>query len=192
MFLFWFAIFILFLLVSLGSLREGMTSSQLAGIQGILNSSASPNDKLSQLFGDSAIVTIDDEDLIAIFKSTLDPEEKINNIKLFLSNLVDSRNNDPESIYVKTPDKISSDKFFKLNSILNSNDDDADRILLINDLDINESTFTNIINNNSITDSVKLFGDPERAYSGPSISSLVNQVLFRTFDSAPKPTFPSK
>ena len=49
MFIFWFAIFILFLLVSLGSLREGMTSSQLAGIQGILNSSASPNDKLSQL-----------------------------------------------------------------------------------------------------------------------------------------------
>jgi hypothetical protein len=190
MWLFWFAIFILFLLVSLGSLREGMTSSQLATLQGVLISSASPNDKLAQLFGDSAIVTIEDEELVAIFKSSLDPEEKINNIKLFISSLVDSRNNDPDSIYLKTPDKISTDKFIKLNNILNSNDDDSDRILLINDLDINESTFTNILNNNSISDSVKLFGDPERVYVGPSISSLVNQILFKTFDSPIKPPPP--
>jgi hypothetical protein len=190
MFIFWFAIFFLFLLVALGSLREGLTSSQLFDSQNIIKSTDSPDDKLAQIIE----LNLQDEQIISILNdSSIDAEQKINNIKLFFFSLVDARNNDPDSIYFNTPDKISSDKFFKLNDILNAEHDDADRILLIDNLSIQESTFTDIIHNNSIPDSVKLFGDPDGAYSGHSISALVNQTLFSTiYDPIPPPPPPSK
>ena len=150
MWLFWFAIFILFLLVSLGSLREGITSPQTYELRKYMAATGStPEDKIANIIA----LDIQDYEVVDILNSSLDPEEKINNIKIFLSNLVDKRNNDPDSIYLNTPDKISSDKFFKLLDILNSDNIDDDRILLINDLNIQESTFNDIIDNNSISNS---------------------------------------
>ena len=179
MWLFWFAIFILFILVSLGSLREGITSPQTYELRKYMAATGStPEDKIANIIA----LDIQDYEVVDILNSSLDPEEKINNIKIFLSNLVDKRNNDPDSIYLNTPDKISSDKFFKLLDILNSDNIDDDRILLINDLNIQESTFNDIIDNNAISNSVKLFGDPEAVYTGPSISAIVNQTLFSQFD----------
>ena len=189
MWLFWLAILILFLLVFIGSLREGLTSSQLYEAQKIIKSTDSPDDKLNQIID----LELEDEQIISILNdSSIDAEQKFNNIKLFFFNLVDARNNDPDSIYFKTVDKISSDKFFKLNDILNAEHDDSDRILLISDLSIQEATFTDIIDNNSISDSVKLFGDPDGAYSGPSLSALVNQTIFsKIYDPIPPPPPPS-
>ena len=189
MWLFWLAILILFFLVFFGSLREGLTSSQLYEAQKIIKSTDPPDDKLNQIIE----LQLEDEQIISILNdSSIDAEQKFNNIKLFFFNLVDARNNDPDSIYFKTPDKISSDKFFKLNDILNAEHDDSDRILLISDLSIQEATFTDIIDNNSISDSVKLFGDPDGAYSGPSLSALVNQTIFsKIYDPIPPPPPPS-
>jgi hypothetical protein len=190
MLLFYLAIFILFLLVFIGSMREGLTSSQLYESQLIFKSTDPPTDKLAQIIE----LQLEDQQINSILNdSSIDDEQKINNIKLFFFNLVDARNNDPDSIYFNTVDKISSDKFFKLNDILNADHDDSDRILLISDLSIQESTFTNIIDDNSISDSVKLFGDPEGAYSGPSLSALVNQTLFsKIYDPIPPPPPPNK
>jgi hypothetical protein len=194
MLLFFLAIFILFLLVYIGSSREGLTSSQLYEAQKIIKSTDIPNDKPDDRLNQIIELDLEDEQINSILNNgSIDAQQKIDNIKLLFYNLVDTRNNDPDSIYFKTVDKISSDKFFKLNDILNANHDDSDRILLISDLSIQEATFTNIIDDNSISDSVKLFGDPDGAYSGPSLSTLVNQTLFsKIYDPIPPPPPPSK
>jgi len=179
MWLVWLAIFILFILVSFSFMREGITSPQFFELRKTMADTAyNPEDKIANINA----LNIQDYEIVDILNSSLDPDEKMNNIKMFLSKLVENRNNDPDSIYLNTPDKISPDKFFKLVDILNSDNTDDDRILLINDLNIQETTFNDIIDNKTISNSVKLFGDPDAVYTGPHISFLVNQTLFSQFD----------
>ena len=143
----------------------------------------SADDKISELYGDKATVSITDLPIINILKdSTTDSEEKINKLQLYFVNLVNERNNNSESIYKSIPDKISSDKFFDINNIIQNPDYDtnfSDQILQINSLGIEEKTFTDILNNNTIQDEVKIKGGPD--YTGNSISSLINQILFGNF-----------
>lgn len=194
MWLVWLAIIILGLLVLFNSAREGINSAQLYDVQKIINSSKTPDEKFKALYGESASVNIDDPAILAILKdSTAENEEKINNLKTFFIKLVDERNNNEKSIYLNVPDKIISSTLFSMNDIIYNNDyDSPDKIAAIKNLNIQESTFLNIINNNSISDSVKIFGDPEGAYKEHTLSSLINQVLFSTFADSSLPPPPSK
>ena len=58
--------------------------------------------------------------------------------------------------------------------------DNSEKIDKIKDLGINEQTFIDIIDNNTITDDAKIFGDDK--YAGPTLSYLINQITFATFD----------
>ena len=181
----WIAIILLFSLVLFNRMREGLTSSQLYEAQKIINNKALTADaKMTLLYGDKATVIITDVPIINILKdTTTDNEDKINKLQLYFVNLVTERNNDSESIYKSIPDKISSDKFFAMNNIINNPDFDkpTDQVLQINTLGIEENTFTDILDNKTIPDEIKINGDPEKGYAGNTISSLINQVLFGNF-----------
>ena len=195
MWLVWLAILFLFLLILFSPLREGITSSQLFEVQKIINNkSISADVKISQLYGDNATVTITDIPIIDILKdSASDNETKINNLQLYFVSLVNERNNNPDSIYSSIPDKISSQNFFDIVNILHNPDFDkpTDQVLQINSLGIQENSFSDIIENKTIPDEVKLFGGPD--YPGPTISSLINQIIFADFTSgAPSEAPPSE
>ena len=179
----WIAILILFSLVIFNRMREGLSSSQLYEIEKIINDkSMQADDKVNALYGDKASVNIVDLPIINILKnSTIDNEDKINKLKLYFVNLVDERNNSSESIYKSVPDKISSDKFLIMNNIINNPEYDkpTEQVLQINTLGIEEKTFTDILDNKTITDEIKLNGG--EGYTGNTISSLINQVLFGNF-----------
>jgi len=181
----WIAILILFSLIIFNRMREGLTSSQLYETQKIINNkSMSADAKMSELYGDKAIVNITDIPIIDILKdTTTDNEDKINKLQLYFITLVNERNNNSESIYKSIPDKITSDKFFSMINIMNNPDFDkpVDQVSQINSLGIEENTFTDILNNKLISDEIKLNGDPENVYTGPSISSLINQIIFADF-----------
>jgi hypothetical protein len=184
----WIAIILLFSLVLYNRMREGLTSSQLYEAQKIINNeSLTADDKMAQLYGDKATVDIIDAPIIDILKDTAtENEDKINNLQLYFVNLVNERNNGPESIYSSIPDKITSDTFFDMNNIINNPEFDkaTDQVLQINNLGIQESTFIDILTNNAISDEIKINGDPENGYTGNTLSSLINQVLFGTFSSS--------
>jgi len=183
MWLVWLAILFLFFLILFSPLREGITSSQLFEVQQIINNkSISADAKVSQLYGDNASVIISDIPIIDILKDTSsDNEDKINKLQLYFVSLVNERNNNPDSIYSSIPDKISSQNFFDVVNILHNPDFDkpTDQILQINSLGIQENSFSDIIDNKTISDEVKLFGAPD--YHGPTISSLINQIIFSDF-----------
>lgn len=168
-------------------MREGLTSSQLYDAQKIINNnSISAEAKISQLYGDKATVTITDVPILDILKDTSsDNEDKINKLQLYFVSLVNERNNNPNSIYSSIPDKISSKNFFDVVNILHNPEYDkpTDQILQINSLGINENSFSDILDNKTISDDVKLFGNPD--YPGPSISSLINQIIFSDFSTPP-------
>ena len=198
MWLVWLAIILLFLLVFFNKMREGITSSQLYEVQKIISSTKSPDEKIKELYGDTATVIISDDNIIEILNdSSLSSEDKLNKIKAIFVKLVDDRNDEPESIYFKTPDKITSTKLYNINDIINNSEisNSADKMLLIKELDVQEPTFTSIINDNSISDDVKIFGnpdgtEPDRAYTGNTLITLINQVLFRDFTQPPPPPPP--
>jgi hypothetical protein len=181
----WIAIILLFSLVLFNRMREGLTSSQLYEAQKIINNKSMTADaKMAELYGDKATVIITDLPIINILKdTTTDNEDKINKLQLYFVNLVTERNNNSESIYKSVPDKISSDKFFAMNNIINNPEFDkpTDQVLQINTLGIEENTFTDILDNKTIPDEIKINGDPEKGYTGNTISSLINQVLFGNF-----------
>ena len=190
MWLVWLAILFLFLLILFSPLREGITSSQLFEVQKIINNkSISADVIISQLYGDNATVTITDIPIIDILKdSASDNEDKINKLQLYFVSLVNERNNNPDSIYSSIPDKISSQNFFDIVNILHNPDFDkpTDQVLQINSLGIQENSFSDIIENKTIPDEVKLFGGPD--YPGPTISSLINQIIFADFTSGAPPS----
>jgi hypothetical protein len=179
------AIILLFFLILLGSLREGLTSPQLYEIQKIMNNvNISSDEKIKLLYGDDASITILDAPILAILKDTnTDNEEKINALHDYFDGLVNERNNNPNSIYKNIPDKISSDDFFLINNIINNPDfeNDTEKVFQMNSLKIKEPTFAPLIdiNNKTIADDVKLYGDGE--YAGPTISSLINETLYKTY-----------
>lgn len=181
----WIAILILFSLIIFNRMREGLTSSQLYDVEKIINNKSMTVDaKMSELYGDKATVNITDVPIINILKdTTTDNEDKINKLQLYFVNLVNERNNNSESIYKSIPDKITSDKFFSMINIMNNPDFDkpVDQVSQINSLGIEEKTFTDILNNKLISDEIKLNGDPENVYTGPSMSSLINQIIFADF-----------
>jgi len=185
MWLIWFATIILFCLVFFSSKREGLTSLQLYNIQNILNrTDIYPDDKIKYLYGNYSEITIVDPPIIDILKDTsTNSEDKINSLQLYLDNLVNDRNNNPKSIYKRVLNKISTDDFYKINNIINNPDfeNDTERIFQINALDIQEATFYNLvdINNTSISDQAKISGDG--VYTGPTLTSLINQILYGTF-----------
>ena len=195
MWLVWLAIILLFFLILLGSLREGLTSIQTYEIQKIMNNvNISSDEKIKLLYGEDASVTIVDEPILTILKDTnTDNEEKINALHDFFDNLVNERNNNPNSIYKNVPDKISSDDFFLINNIINNPDfeNDTEKINQLNNLKIKEPTFAPLVDiyNKTIADDVKLYGDGE--YAGPTISSLINETLYKTYISnTPAPSKP--
>jgi hypothetical protein len=177
MWLVWLAIILLFFLVMLSSLREGITSQQLFEVQNIINNAdMKPDDKVKALYGENASVSIVDIPIINILKNTtIDSEEKINLLKLYFINIVNERNKLP--LYNSVPNKISSEKFFLLNDVINNPDFDnyEDKIIQIKSIDIKEKTFSDIIFNNSISDEVKIYGEDD--FSGPTLSSLINEAL---------------
>jgi hypothetical protein len=178
MWLVWLAILLLFFLVFFSTLREGITSGQLYEVQSIINNpDMTPDDKVKALYGENASVSIVDIPIINILKdTTINSENKINSLKLYFINIVNERNKLP--LYNSVPNKISSEKFFLLNDVINNPDFDnySDKIIQIKSIDIKEKTFSDVIFNNSITDEVKIYG--EDGFNGPTLSSLVNDVLF--------------
>ena len=71
MWLVWLAIILLFFLILLGSLREGLTSIQTYEIQKIMNNvNISSDEKIKLLYGEDASVTILDEPILTILKDT--------------------------------------------------------------------------------------------------------------------------
>ena len=176
MWLVWLAILILLILIFFIPSREALTSQELYDVQDIINNSEmSVNDKVKALYGENATVSISDISIINILKDTsTDSETKINNLKLYFVNLVNLRNND--SLYSSVTNKITSDKFFLLNDIINNPDfDDTEKMIQIKSLGIKENTFIDVFNNSSISDDVKIYGGDN--YSGVTISSLINEVL---------------
>ena len=148
MWLVWLAILILLILIFFIPSREALTSQELYDVQDIINNSEmSVNDKVKALYGENATVSISDISIINILKDTsTDSETKINNLKLYFVNLVNLRNND--SLYSSVTNKITSDKFFLLNDIINNPDfDDTEKMIQIKSLGIKENTFIDVFNN---------------------------------------------
>jgi hypothetical protein len=177
-----FAILFLFILILFGKMREGFTPKELFDIHEIINKDISSDEKMKLLYGEESIVDIVDIPILNILKdTTTDNDEKINTLKLYFINLVNERNNNSNSIYKTTPNKITSEKLFDVNNLIHYSDlDNSEKIVKIKDLGIKETTFVDIIDNDSITDDVKLFGND--TYSGPTLSYLINQITFATFD----------
>ena len=178
-----FAILFLFILIFFGKVREGFAPKDLFDIQEIINDKdISSDEKMKLLYGEESELNIVDVPILNILKdTTTDNDEKINTLKLYLINLVNERNNNSKSIYKTTPNKISSEKLFEVNNLIHDSElDNSEKIDKIKDLGINEQTFIDIIDNNTITDDAKIFGDDK--YAGPTLSYLINQITFATFD----------
>jgi hypothetical protein len=185
-----FAILFLFILIFFGRAREGFTPKDLFDIQEIINDADIPSsdEKMKLLYGEESELNIVDVPILNILKdTTTDNDEKINNLKLYFINLVNERNNNSKSIYKTIPNKISSEKLFQVNNLIHDSElDNSEKIDKIKDLGINDKSFMDIIENDSITDDVKIFGND--TYSGPTLSYLINQITFATFDTATNDT----
>jgi hypothetical protein len=177
-----FAILFLFILILFGKMREGFTPKELFDIHEIINKDISSDEKMKLLYGEESIVDIVDIPILNILKdTTTDNDEKINTLKLYFINLVNERNNNSKSMYKNIPNKISSEKLFEVNNFIHDSElDNSEKIDNIKNLGINDKSFIDIIENDSITDDAKIFGDD--TYSGPTLSYLINQITFATFD----------
>jgi hypothetical protein len=179
MWLVWLAIIFLLILVLFPPSREGLTSKQLYDFQNIINDSKySSDEKVNLIYNENEDAHILDGPIIDIFKdSSLINEEKINNLQSYFVNLLDKRNNSYN--YKTVPNKLSSEEFFKLNNMLNTEfENDTEKILQIKSIGIKEKTFNDIIDS-TISDEAKFSGDDE--YTGPTFSSLINEILYGTF-----------
>jgi hypothetical protein len=175
------AIILLFFLVFFPPLREGLTSKQLYDFQDIMNSvSLTPDEKVNAIYYNNDNAPTLDLAIINIFKdASLSNEEKILALQDYFVNIVNERNNKSNSIYKKIPDKITSEEFFKLNNMFNTDYETAtEKILQIKSIGIKEKTFNDIINS-TISDEAKVAGD--ETYTGPTIYSLINQTLYKTY-----------
>jgi hypothetical protein len=189
MWLVWLAIFILFLLVVFIPLREGLTSKQLYDFQAIINSKTlSFDEKANAIYYNNEDADILDVPIIDIFKSSLTNEDKLIALQDYFVNIVNERNS--SSFYKSVPNKISSEEFFKLNNMLNTEfENDTEKILQIDSIGIEEQTFNDIIKS-TISDEAKISGD--ETYTGPTLSSLINETLYSTYLSIPSSSSSSK
>ena len=180
MWLVWLAIIILFILIFFIPSREGLSSKQLYDIQAIINDSKySINEKADLIYYNNEDASVLDAPIINIFKNTsLTNEEKIIALQDYFVSFVNERNNNPNSIYRNIPDKLTSEEFFKLNNMINTSfENDTEKILQIKSIGIKEKTFNDIINT-TISDEAKISGD--EVYTGPTITALINQILYGT------------